>query len=256
MIIDFRSGSIASFQQLRWHVRMTPDSGCVAAVRRTGAPGPGCVKTLRGIAAPGILRLVVTLRAKNTKIHPPLTVTTKSDFVLHSLGQELTSTGVPTGIERQKRSVRYCRGYLRPSARVVPLNWPQGRAQKTDCGPSPTALRNRLSALWPRLSDGTRFKHRGRPIAERPAASSLEGAKIKEPGQGGLGLVLNKVRAGTQHGRTTLEIMARKVSNSLLDWYNSDFFLLPPRLHQHYQTQFGYDTDGPLSWTPETDPPI
>jgi hypothetical protein len=39
-------------------------------------------------------------------------------------GQELTSTGVPTGIERQKRLVRYCRGYLRPSACVVPLNWP------------------------------------------------------------------------------------------------------------------------------------
>src|SRR5467141_3700846 len=41
-------------------------------------------------------------------------------------GQELTSTGVPTGIERQKRLVRYCRGYLRPSACVVPLNWPVG----------------------------------------------------------------------------------------------------------------------------------
>src|SRR5262249_38205637 len=41
-----------------------------------------------------------------------------------ALGQELTSTGVPTGIERQKRLVRYCRGYLRPSACVVPLNWP------------------------------------------------------------------------------------------------------------------------------------
>src|SRR6516165_2899380 len=40
------------------------------------------------------------------------------------MGQELTSTGVPTGIERQKRLVRYCRGYLRPSACVVPLNWP------------------------------------------------------------------------------------------------------------------------------------
>src|SRR5712671_6289510 len=39
-------------------------------------------------------------------------------------GPELTSTGVPTGIERQKRLVRYCRGYLRPSACVVPLNWP------------------------------------------------------------------------------------------------------------------------------------
>ena len=41
-----------------------------------------------------------------------------------AMGQELTSTGVPTGIERQKRLVRYCRGYLRPSACVVPLNWP------------------------------------------------------------------------------------------------------------------------------------
>jgi hypothetical protein len=28
---------------------------------------PGCVKTLRGITAPGILRLVVTLRAKKRK---------------------------------------------------------------------------------------------------------------------------------------------------------------------------------------------
>ena len=37
-----------------------------------------------------------------------------------AMGQELTSTGVPTGIERQKRLVRYCRGYLRPSACVVP----------------------------------------------------------------------------------------------------------------------------------------
>jgi hypothetical protein len=43
---------------------------------------------------------------------------------IHVMGQELTSTGVPTGIERQKRLVRYCRGYLRPSACVVPLNWP------------------------------------------------------------------------------------------------------------------------------------
>jgi hypothetical protein len=44
---------------------------------------------------------------------------------LSALGhEELTSTGVPTGIERQKRLVRYCRGYLRPSACVVPLNWP------------------------------------------------------------------------------------------------------------------------------------
>src|SRR5215470_8052914 len=42
----------------------------------------------------------------------------------NAIGQELTSTGVPTGIERQKRLVRYCRGYLRPSACVVPLNWP------------------------------------------------------------------------------------------------------------------------------------
>jgi hypothetical protein len=41
-----------------------------------------------------------------------------------AMGQELTSTGVPTGIERQKRLVRYCRGYVRPSACVVPLNWP------------------------------------------------------------------------------------------------------------------------------------
>jgi hypothetical protein len=44
--------------------------------------------------------------------------------VLRATRQELTSTGVPTGIERQKRLVRYCRGYLRPSACVVPLNWP------------------------------------------------------------------------------------------------------------------------------------
>ena len=29
--------------------------------------GPGCVKTLRGMTAPGILRLVVTLRAKKRK---------------------------------------------------------------------------------------------------------------------------------------------------------------------------------------------
>jgi len=43
---------------------------------------------------------------------------------LHGARQELTSTGVPTGIERQKRSVRYCRGYLRPTACVVSLNWP------------------------------------------------------------------------------------------------------------------------------------
>jgi hypothetical protein len=50
---------------------------------------------------------------------PPLVIRA---FGAH--GQELTSTGVPTGIERQKRLVRYCRGYLRPSACVVPLNWP------------------------------------------------------------------------------------------------------------------------------------
>jgi hypothetical protein len=44
--------------------------------------------------------------------------------VASAMGQELISTGAPTGIERQKRLVRYCRGYLRPSACVVPLNWP------------------------------------------------------------------------------------------------------------------------------------
>jgi hypothetical protein len=33
----------------------------------TPAFDPGCVKTLRGITAPGILRLVVTLRAKKTQ---------------------------------------------------------------------------------------------------------------------------------------------------------------------------------------------
>jgi hypothetical protein len=49
---------------------------------------PGCVKTLRGMTAPGILRLVVTLRAKNSKIHPPLGVTTKSDFVFTQPGSQ------------------------------------------------------------------------------------------------------------------------------------------------------------------------
>jgi len=49
--------------------------------RVTAEDGPGCVKTLRGITAPRILRLMVTLRAKNAKIRPSLGVMSKSDFV-------------------------------------------------------------------------------------------------------------------------------------------------------------------------------
>jgi hypothetical protein len=49
--------------------------------RVTAEDGPGCVKTLRGITAPRILRLMVTLRAKNAKIRPSLGVVSKSDFV-------------------------------------------------------------------------------------------------------------------------------------------------------------------------------
>jgi hypothetical protein len=37
--------------------------------------------------------------------------------------QELASTGVPTGIERQNVLVGFCRGYLRPFACVMPMNW-------------------------------------------------------------------------------------------------------------------------------------
>jgi hypothetical protein len=32
-------GSIASDERQRWHVRTTPDSGCIVVVQRTGAPG-------------------------------------------------------------------------------------------------------------------------------------------------------------------------------------------------------------------------
>jgi hypothetical protein len=48
------------------NVRNAP-LGTVARKRRPVVKGPGRVKTLRGITAPGILRLVVTLRAKKCK---------------------------------------------------------------------------------------------------------------------------------------------------------------------------------------------
>ena len=48
-----------------------PQFTCKPTFARTATsdawPGPGRVKTLRGITAPGILRLVVTLRAKKCK---------------------------------------------------------------------------------------------------------------------------------------------------------------------------------------------
>jgi hypothetical protein len=51
----------------------------------------GCVKTLHGMTAPGILRLVVTFREKNAEICPPLSITTKLDFVFTRPGPEETS---------------------------------------------------------------------------------------------------------------------------------------------------------------------
>jgi hypothetical protein len=46
-----------------------------------------------------------------------------SDF-FNRIRQELTSTGDPTGIERQKRFGRFLSwGYLRPFACVMPMNW-------------------------------------------------------------------------------------------------------------------------------------
>src|ERR1700732_3113559 len=63
--------------------------------------GPGCVKTLRGITAPRILRLVVTLRAKKAKIHPSLSITTKSDFVF-------TQAGSISAAEHRDRHGRTC----------------------------------------------------------------------------------------------------------------------------------------------------
>jgi hypothetical protein len=42
------------------------------------------------MTAPRILRLVVMLRAKKAKIHPPLGVTTKSDFVFTQPGPRLS----------------------------------------------------------------------------------------------------------------------------------------------------------------------
>jgi hypothetical protein len=56
-------------------------SGRAADITAMTGVDPGCVKTLRGMTAPGILRLVVTLRAKNVKIRPSLGITTKSDLV-------------------------------------------------------------------------------------------------------------------------------------------------------------------------------
>jgi hypothetical protein len=50
--------------------------------------GLGCVKTLRGMTAPGILMLVVTFRAKKAEICPPLSITTKSDFVFTRPGSK------------------------------------------------------------------------------------------------------------------------------------------------------------------------
>jgi hypothetical protein len=40
---------------------------CGISTRLTSAQGLGCVKTLRGMTAPGILRLVVTSRAKKCR---------------------------------------------------------------------------------------------------------------------------------------------------------------------------------------------
>jgi hypothetical protein len=57
------------------------DSQIPLAPRAPSIHDPGRVKTLRGITAPGILRLVVTFRAKNAKSRPALGITTKSDFV-------------------------------------------------------------------------------------------------------------------------------------------------------------------------------
>jgi hypothetical protein len=55
-------------QTVRAHVQWRRgDEVGLAFPEAAAAPAPGRVKTLRGITAPGILRLVVTLRAKKCK---------------------------------------------------------------------------------------------------------------------------------------------------------------------------------------------
>ena len=73
------------------------------------AQGPGCVKTLRGITAPGILRLVVTLRAKKRKNSSSDRCCDQIRFLFTQPGSEagvpitspacLDSAGVPQGAD-------------------------------------------------------------------------------------------------------------------------------------------------------------
>ena len=49
------------------HFRFAPKADVRSYNKKLVAMGPGRVKSLRGITAPGILRLVVTLRAKKCK---------------------------------------------------------------------------------------------------------------------------------------------------------------------------------------------
>jgi len=58
------------------------------------AIGPGRVKTLRGITAPRILRLVVTLRAKNAKFLLRSALQPNQISFSHGLGPKLPFTAM------------------------------------------------------------------------------------------------------------------------------------------------------------------
>jgi hypothetical protein len=68
------------------------------------AMGPGCVKTLRGITAPGILRLVVTLRAKKRKKFVLRSLLRQNQISFsHSLGHNRTQAAQRCFVASEQR---------------------------------------------------------------------------------------------------------------------------------------------------------
>ena len=122
---------------------------------RWSAMGPGCMKTPRGITAPGILRLVVTLRAKKRKNSSSARCHDQIRFRFHTAWATCRLTQCSERRHKREPSFPYnhhCDKVCRPTAR-----------KNCDDGTSSRGFGGAL--VWPlaaRAQDDRRVKIQGR----------------------------------------------------------------------------------------------